>query len=362
MKNAMPLEFLIKHTDNIRTIALALLTAVAPAAFAQTQYLVTSLGSLGGASAFGWGINNNGQVTGWSATSGNGAHAFLYNGGTMTDLGTLGGADSYAYGMNNNGQVVGASEYNGSVSRHAFLYSGGTMTDLGTFGGAVSFANAINDSGQVVGTATASDGTGYAFLYTDGMMSNLGSFAPHAINNNGQIVGYNGVNAVLYSGGTITDLGSLGGQGSFAYGINNYGQVAGASPTGTGSGGAFLYSSGTMLSLGTVNSSLPLSIAFGLNDNGQIVGEAYNNGIGTYHAFVYENGQMLDLNNLIPAGSGLTLTDAQAINDYGQIVANGNYGGENQAFLLTPVPEPATGALLAASLTGWAVCRRRSAL
>ncbi|HTY87249.1 MAG TPA: PEP-CTERM sorting domain-containing protein [Candidatus Acidoferrum sp.] len=276
MKSATLMGIFRKPSGHVRTAASVLLVAVAPAAFAQTQYSVTSLGSLGGASAFGWGINNNGQVTGWSATGGSGAHAFLYSGGAMTDLGTLGGADSYAGGMNNNGQVVGASEYNGSINRHAFLYSGGTMTDLGTFGGAVSFANAINDSGQVVGVATASDGTGYAFLYRDGTMSNLGSFTPHAINN-----------------------------------------------------------------------------------SGQIVGEAYNNGTDTYHAFIYENGQMLDLNNLIPAGSGLTLTDAEGINDQGQIVANGNYGGQNQAFLLSPIPEPATGALLAAFLAGWALCRRR---
>ena len=182
---------------------------------------------------------------------------------------------------------------------------------------------------------------------------------PCAINNQGQIVGYNGIDAVLYGGGTITDLGSLGGQGSIANRINNYGQIAGASPTGTGSGGAFLFSNGTMLSLGTTSSSLPFTIAFGLNDNGQVVGEAYNNDTGTYHAFIYETGQMLDLNTLIPAGSGLTLTDAQAINDNGQIVANGNYGGINQAFLLNPVPEPATGTLLFVFLAGLGVWRRR---
>jgi probable HAF family extracellular repeat protein len=44
-----------------------------------------------------------------------------------------------------------------------------------------------------------------------------------------------------------------------------------------------------------------------------------------------------NLNNLIPAGSGVTLEDATAINDNGQIVANGyNANGQEHAFLLTP--------------------------
>jgi len=45
-----------------------------------------------------------------------------------------------------------------------------------------------------------------------------------------------------------------------------------------------------------------------------------------------------NLNNLIPPGSGFTLTDAPAINDNGQIVATGtsNTSGQTHAFLLTP--------------------------
>jgi len=52
----------------------------------------------------------------------------------MTDLGTLGGTESLARGINDSGQVVG---YSATASGHwyAFLYYGGTMADLGTLGG-----------------------------------------------------------------------------------------------------------------------------------------------------------------------------------------------------------------------------------
>ena len=48
----------------------------------------THLSRLGGAYSYGYGINDSEWVTGYSATSGNDAHAFLYEGGTMHDLGT----------------------------------------------------------------------------------------------------------------------------------------------------------------------------------------------------------------------------------------------------------------------------------
>jgi probable HAF family extracellular repeat protein len=45
---------------------------------------------------------------------------------------------------------------------------------------------------------------------------------------------------------------------------------------------------------------------------------------------------MLDLNNLIPSGSGWVLQVANGVNDGGQIVGNGTIGGQTHGFLLTP--------------------------
>ena len=125
------------------------------------------------------GINNSGQVVGYSYTPSLGVtfHAFLYRNGEMTGLDTPAGARSYAEGINDSGQVAGYYDYqNGNVG--AFLYSNGTVTDLGTLGlpgYTTSRAYAINNSGQVVGESGTAWGTEHAFLDTSGTMTDLGT-------------------------------------------------------------------------------------------------------------------------------------------------------------------------------------------
>jgi probable HAF family extracellular repeat protein len=81
----------------------------------------------------------------------------------------------------------------------------------------------------------------HAFLWEDGTMTDLGTLGTGesyawAINNRGQITGYSDTSkgqthAFLWEGGVMTDLGTLGGKYSFAYAINDHGQVVGASYT-----------------------------------------------------------------------------------------------------------------------------------
>jgi probable HAF family extracellular repeat protein len=82
-------------------------------------------------------------------------------------------------------------------------------------------------------------------------------------------------------------------------------------------------------SLGGLN-----SFARAINSSGQIVGKSGDAG-GLTHAFLYI-GSMVNLNQLMPAGSGWELIEATDINDAGQIVGYGRFNGRIRAFLLTP--------------------------
>jgi probable HAF family extracellular repeat protein len=172
------------------------------------------LGTLGGPEAVAYFVNERGQVAGDSFTNSTvnpstgfpTQDPFLWEQGTMLDLGTLGGTYGSSFGLNNRGQVVGFSDLAGdpdcliffpyTCQTHPFLWDRGVLRDLGTLGGGFGIAEGINDSGEVVGWATnENDQAQLAFLWKDGVMTNLGtlngddcSIAFH-INSRGQIVG-----------------------------------------------------------------------------------------------------------------------------------------------------------------------------
>jgi probable HAF family extracellular repeat protein len=91
-------------------------------------------------------------------------------------------------------------------------------------------------------------------------------------------------------------------------------------------------------------------MAYCVNNRDQVVGYSNLSGDAGYHAFLYENGVMEDLNDLIPAGSNLDLKLAVGINEAGQILANSGDSGTGHAYLLTPIPEPS--AVILSSLFG----------
>lgn len=249
---------------------------------------------------------------------------------SMRALGTLGGKVSVARGLNESGRVVGdASLPDGSI--HACLWQGNAVPrDLGTLGqGDFSTAHGINKTGQVVGAANiVPNGKNHAFLFRD--IISKGVSAGASSKNSASKVrtpqSYRGV---------MQDLGLLpGGSSSNARAINDRGQIVGWAGDSEDETHACLWENGKIRDLGTFGSD-PYA-AWSINNFGQIVGTASTTH-QRMHACLWENGRSIDLNDLIPVGSGWLLQSAYTINERGQIVGIGQFEGAKHIFLLTPI-------------------------
>lgn len=360
----------MKFSIRYQSVLLILLGVSLPtsAAFGQDEYTIINLGTLGGSSSSALGINDSGQIVGYSFTSGGQTRATLFSGtgSNNTDLGTFGGS-SYASGINNSGQIIGYA-FDGTGILHATFYSGvgSNNTDLGTLGGSYSWAYGINDVGQMVGYSWNSGGQSHATLFsgtgsgnTDlGTLGGSSSYA-YGINDAGQTVGYSTTSgglshATLFSitDGNNTNLGTLGGSSSIAYGINDIGQIVGNSYiSGDSTRHATLFSitGSANIDLGTLGGTA--SSASAINNLGQIVGFSNTSGNVANHGFLYSDGSMKDLNDLAAYSAaalgvtGINLNSGSIINDWGQIAAYGNVDGQGtRALLLNPVnPNRASG-------------------
>jgi len=248
---------------------------------------------------------------------------------SITLLGTLGGGYSMGRGMNNFGAVVGTSETDNTEAHHtvhAYVYTAETgMLDLDDLchqhptdpnvdpnpGWVLNVANDINDNGQIVGQQSCRDDDGdgtydrgsVAFLYTPGTdteppvveeLVGLGGSGdnprPMAINDDGDAAGHSvspdGLwHAVVWTAeGNLVDLGTLAGQGTFAWAVNNRDgdgnlQVAGSARTSDGER-AWRWSGntlgqGVMDDLGVlkeVRNRVPRVEGYDMNDLGEVVG------------------------------------------------------------------------------------------
>jgi probable HAF family extracellular repeat protein len=340
---------------------------------------------LGGSWSIAQGINDKGQLVGATNLPGDAIfHASLWQNGTVADLVSLeGGPFSITFtNPNNRGEVSGYSntqtpDPNGEDfcldGNHlvclGFVWRDGVMSALPTLGGNNGQAYQINNRGQVAGVAenTTPDPTCSAFnleakpvVWQDGKAEELRTIPGdpdgwgYGINDQGQIVGATGtcfanqpaasLHAVMWPngpGGGVIDLGNLGGTNSnISFYISNQGQVVGMSGVpGNVHWHAFLWTQATgMQDLGTLPGDVE-SWASNLNSQKQAVGTSFP-ATGNGRAFIWQNGVISDLNTLIPAGSPLSLLEAFGINDRGEIAGWGQLiKGDHifhRGFLLTP--------------------------
>ena len=266
------------------------------------------------------GINDFGEIVGWSYTATGRYQPTVFGPAGKTILRDLCDAEltsGECQAINNAGTIIGwADDCNYNYKSCNFSGANTNETDLGSIGGGVSSAAyGINSYGLVVGLGNRKDGYGHAAAFGTGGNLDLGvlggnSSRAFGINDSNAIVGDSTIagnsafHAVLFSNTGISnfDLGTLGGYSSHAYAINNLGEIVGNSQTTT-------------------------------NDD-------------SYHGFIYHNGVMKDLNNLVLPGSGISNIrflyeggdlPGRCINDLGQIAAEGEVNGPTHAILLTPV-------------------------
>lgn len=169
----------------------------------------------------------------------------------------------------------------------------------------------------VVATSSVRAGS-YSFTNFDGPPDNTQGTTVNGINNLGQVVGFstgaNGAftNFIRNTNGSFTTLNFAGSAEAMANGLNSSGQVVG----GIGSTAFFLTNGGnTVTQIPSVTPSTTAEAAFGINDQGTIVGQYSDSKTGTSPGFVYSKGSFTTLNPVANDSQAF----AQGINNNGLV-------------------------------------------
>jgi len=347
-------------------------------------YGVINLGTLGGATSEAHGINDRGEVVGASIDGNGDPQAFQWHNGVMTGLGFLPGAsNSIAYAINNQGEITGQSHVS-ATNYHAFLFSSNSLVDIGTLGGPSSLARAINDNREIAGSSQLVSNEpnwwdSETFLWHSNQFIHIPPFGTDWLNCDAMGINQSSwISGIthLYSpkrhwwayvwfdsnGNSSNDytemrlLGSMGpkdsaGENSGANDINDIGQAVGWTgiTNTTEPVHAFLVTSSNgvwkipdteinptnslMQSLGALENPNNNSYANAINNQSWIVGTSTSTS-GVNQAFLWRNGVMTNLNQLIAANSGWVLTNATDINNLNEICGSGLYNGQKRAFIL----------------------------
>jgi probable HAF family extracellular repeat protein len=403
----LPLVATIPGLITAITVAGLIPSASVNAASLGSTYKVFDLGDLDptGTSTRAVRINNKGQIAGRShngtTPAGNRANqAFIWENGTITGLPSTGlkkggatdgqiitmpGRGGFVQAINDNGVVVGAADETDGPTDRAMYWTpsaNGYTLEINDFGGVESYFLDINNSNQIAGRHIYGPGSlpnspnrSRAITWQNDVLTYLSDLGgdtntARGINNLGQLVGQIDGDGILndttvntaalwekdaQGNYVLTNLGNFGAEQSIARDINDKGQIIGWTINGSGSTAtnhAFLVDNGNFVDIGGFGGLITQTAD--INQRGQVVGYSQN-ADGEDRAFLWQNGNIHDLNDLIGGltynGSTVTLSRATGINNKGQIVGYGSYtyldalGVEqtgNRAFLVQAVPEPST--------------------
>jgi probable HAF family extracellular repeat protein len=332
----------------------ALGLAAGPLCPGQPAYEIVDLGTLGGSVSRAYGVNERGLVVGEAETTGGRLHAFAWEDGQgMKDLGDLGGRVSRAYGVNDAGAVVGEAEDTNGASR-AFRWSAeGGMTALEVPESIQSYAYAINGQGIVAGAAEFKDGRA-AVLWSNGVGEALGGMSgrdseAHGVNDGDAVAGSMEVpmseapvsrGFVFYGRSSATDVTAIEplrtNGNSAALALNNLGQITGSCETEDGKSQVMLYEPVRGVRVLDTRKNA-VSAGYGISDNGAVVGVMLSAEADDDHAFLWKDGEMYDLNELIDPDGDWIVLEARDVNEAGWIVGHGLLDGRERACLLRPL-------------------------
>lgn len=265
-------------------------------------------------------INNSGQVVALMRASGTAKKSVLWDRNGVQDLAASIGAGT-PWAIGNSGAIVGSVDGGAGFELR--------QSRLTRLAGRAAFPRAVNSHDVVVGSYVTDSGLQHPALWQDGELHELESGARVAkavaedINDSGAIAGHMGLSPYAWNAADgkarrlelpdqYADAGS-------AYGINNAGQIVGS---------VLSYGQKSVLwepdgSVRYLDPHPTESQALDINDRGQVVGwQLPDSSALRSVAMLWDRDGGRDLNTVVCSSSpGMLLTLAFAINDSGQIVA-----------------------------------------
>ncbi len=317
----------------MRLITIAVVPVLAMASSTRAQdyrYAMFEMGTLGWEKSVATGVNNSGQVSGWSEVTESLNHPLIWYEGAITDIDPNAPCCSnYTSSINNSGEVVGQRAGVGTIG--VIWLPDGQLVELGTIGGRFTHPYDINDSRQVVGASNYDPETyfNHPFLWEDGNIIDLGTFGGEkgeasAINNRGQVVGTawppdGRLKPFLWENGQLIQLDVLGGEKGWAEDINDDELIVGYSDVPGPISHAVKWVNRQLIDIHD-ESVAQWSNANGVNNNGVIIGNMNPRGTQQTTGFIIIDDHMVDLNTLAPPRRLRQIDRVNDINDGGMIV------------------------------------------